>query len=341
MANSNPTTPVTPLSEEEKAYLKEREDIVVEGLQTNLKTSLEAAKALYEIDHYVCANGRKLWQHSSPTFPAYCKAKWGYERTQAFRQRTTGEFLSSPGLVVEPANARQVQELLTEEKVPVELRVECWNWMVAEAQKAHTGPDQEFAILVLKGKECDALVWRYLETKSLADTARLAAKKAVQERRKGMKAIEVLRTIINPGDDQLPALLDAIELELNNPERLQMTEGHRAQANSSLEQLKNLLHPLDAGICSQIQKHIGDLYDRVEGSATYRGDHNFGPALTAFRALKQACEPAVRRAELAKRVDAFFGPRPGKVEPISRSASRSGRKSPNPAKTSSVEPDWH
>lgn len=302
MANSNPTTPVTPLSEEEKAYLKEREDIVVEGLQTKLKTSLEAAKALYEIDHYVCASGRKLWQHSSPTFPAYCKAKWGYERSQVFRQRTTGAFLSSPGLTVLPANARQVQELLTEEKVPTELRIECWNWMVTEAQKAHAGPDQSPAILTLKGKDCDTLVWRFLEVKGLADSARRATKKATHERGKITKALKVLKEFAAaPGQEDaiaLPSLLSKLEDKYSDdPERWTMNAAEVTQARSALLELKE--NGFDEELCAAVKASVETLGARVwKGKCSH-------DAAAAFESLQSACKPVIRRADLASVIKAI------------------------------------
>ena len=336
----------TPLSEEESNYLKEREDIVDAGLKTNLKTTIEAAKALYEIDKYEGPNRRKLWRVSG-SFVDYCHQKWGYGQTQAYYQRNAGEFLSRPGIEILPANPAQLKELL-KKRVPCEIRVEGWNWVVTEAAKDRPNEANLGTIVAgLTGGMCDALVLKFLVTKGLVDAVHLAEKQAKQERKKVMKAIEVLRTIAIPGDAELPALLAVVELELSTPERFQIGEAHLAEAHSALAKLKGLVSQRDAELCSRIEKNLGDLKATLEGSSIFRGTQKFDEVRTAFHALKQACQPVVRRIELSRQLDALFGVPPPTLPVSNAKRGRGGnlqsgrRGSSSPAKASCFEPNWH
>ena len=121
-----PAHPVE-LSAEDIAYRQKREAIVT----TAVKASIAAAKALYEIFSYC---GGVLWKADFSSFEEYCRAKWGYQKSQGYRLLETGGFIidlensHSPIGECMPQNEGQLRPLFA--NVPKELRLECWKEMV-------------------------------------------------------------------------------------------------------------------------------------------------------------------------------------------------------------------
>ncbi len=72
------------LTQEDRDYRAQREAVI----HTGMAASLAAAKALHEIHEY--QNGR-LWRFEFSSFADYCRAHWGYGKSQAFRLVQTGE----------------------------------------------------------------------------------------------------------------------------------------------------------------------------------------------------------------------------------------------------------
>jgi len=115
------------LSSMDMDYRKVREAIV----STGFKAGFEAAKALHEIYSYC---GGALWKSEYQSFEMYCRTKWNYQKSQAYRLVEAGEFITeleishSPRGENLPVNEGQVRPLLA--NVPRELRVECWQEIV-------------------------------------------------------------------------------------------------------------------------------------------------------------------------------------------------------------------
>ena len=126
--------PINPgeLSVDDLAYRKEREAVVTAGVNS----CIAAGRALFEIKTY---HDGSLWKEFH-SFEEYCRAKWNYQKSQAYRLVDTGEFITdletghSPRGENMPVNEGQVRPLLA--NVPRELRVECWQQIVKEKPSA-------------------------------------------------------------------------------------------------------------------------------------------------------------------------------------------------------------
>ena len=120
------------LSVDDLAYRKEREAVVTAGVNS----CIAAGRALFEIKTY---HDGALWKEFH-SFEEYCRAKWNYQKSQAYRLVDTGEFITdletghSPRGENLPVNEGQVRPLLA--NVPRELRVECWQQIVKEKPSA-------------------------------------------------------------------------------------------------------------------------------------------------------------------------------------------------------------
>lgn len=117
------------LTSADLAYRDEREAIVSRALSSNL----EAARALHEIFAY---NNGAIWRQEHRSFEDYCRAKWGYGKSHAYRLQECGDFVSqlkqSPIGDSLPLNENQVRPLLV---LPKEMRVECWTGLIAKNGK--------------------------------------------------------------------------------------------------------------------------------------------------------------------------------------------------------------
>ena len=143
------------LTDSEAEYLDEREKIVT----LSLRASIATAKALFEIHTY--SEGR-LWRTDHPTFAAYCRARWDIGKSHAYRLVETGKFLASlegadekqsPNGDWLPKNEGQVRPLLA---LPEELRVECWEEILADSVPAD-----------LTAREVNAKVRQFAEGREL------------------------------------------------------------------------------------------------------------------------------------------------------------------------------
>lgn len=119
--------PVPKLETEDAEYKKSREEVVEKAVSA----SIEAAKALREIKTY---KDGILWKSEFKTFEAYCSAKWGYQKSHAYRLVESGEFVAqlqayntehSPGgeSIALPVNESQIRAITA---VPKEQRVAAW-----------------------------------------------------------------------------------------------------------------------------------------------------------------------------------------------------------------------
>ncbi|MEY3898594.1 MAG: hypothetical protein RLZZ214_4116 [Verrucomicrobiota bacterium] len=130
--------PLPPLEDADIKFRNDREEIVA----TAVTASIAAAKALHEIKTY---RDGLLWKTDFLSFDRYCEAKWGYQKSHAYRLVDTGSFIAeladSPQgeNVPQPLNAGQIRPLI--ESVPKPHRVECWNKIMTGKDPAEfTGP---------------------------------------------------------------------------------------------------------------------------------------------------------------------------------------------------------
>ncbi|MBX3742109.1 MAG: hypothetical protein KF712_14015 [Akkermansiaceae bacterium] len=122
--NSAPSTPEPKLDQEDEAYLKARERIV----RAAIKSSVAAARALHEIHTY---KDGLLWKKDHPTFEAYCRVRWNYGKSHAYRLKECGGFIGeieSAGGSPLPLSEGQIRPLL---QLPPQNRVECWEKITA------------------------------------------------------------------------------------------------------------------------------------------------------------------------------------------------------------------
>ncbi len=124
---------VLPLAKADVAFREEREAIV----HNAIRFSLDAARALHEIHFY---RDGVLWKNEFASFEEYCRAKWGYGRSQAYRLVQTGEVLldlaaaqKSESTIVDrlPQNEAQLRPLLA---VPKEKRAQAWMEVVDKTE---------------------------------------------------------------------------------------------------------------------------------------------------------------------------------------------------------------
>ena len=135
---SAPLAPLPPMEEADLKFRDDREQIVTAAVTS----SINAAKALHEIKTY---RDGLLWKASFRSFEHYCEAKWGYQKSHAYRLVDAGSFIAnladSPQgeNIPQPLNAGQIRPLI--ESVPKSHRIECWNSIVEGKDPAElTGP---------------------------------------------------------------------------------------------------------------------------------------------------------------------------------------------------------
>jgi len=109
------------LQEADREFLRSREEIVTTGI----KASIAAAKALHDIHSY---KGGMLWRNGYPTFEAYCRARWDYGKSHAYRLVECGSFIQELETTQSPIGdwprtESQIRPLLT---LPKEERLACW-----------------------------------------------------------------------------------------------------------------------------------------------------------------------------------------------------------------------
>ena len=80
---SAPLVPLPPLEDADIRFRDDREQIIA----TAVTASIAAAKALHEIKTY--RNGL-IWKRDFLSFDRYCEAKWGYQKSHAYRLVDTG-----------------------------------------------------------------------------------------------------------------------------------------------------------------------------------------------------------------------------------------------------------
>ncbi len=113
------------LNPTDQSYLAAREKIVAHGI----KASIAAAKALYEIFSY---RSGVLWREYG-SFEAYCRIKWDYAKSHAYRLKEAGDFVvmleeHSPN-GEKPKSESQIRPLLS---LPREKRIAVWESVSAE-----------------------------------------------------------------------------------------------------------------------------------------------------------------------------------------------------------------
>jgi len=114
------------LQDVDREFLRSREEIVTTGI----KASIAAAKALHDIHAY---KGGMLWRNGYPTFEAYCRARWDYGKSHAYRLVECGSFIqeleiSQSPIGDWPRTESQIRPLLT---LPKEERMACWREILA------------------------------------------------------------------------------------------------------------------------------------------------------------------------------------------------------------------
>lgn len=118
------SAPEPKLDQEDEAYLKTRERVI----RAAIKSSIAAARALHEIHAY---KDGLLWKKDHPSFEAYCRVRWNYGKSHAYRLRdcggVVGEIESAGGSPL-PLSEGQIRPLL---QLPPENRVECWEEITA------------------------------------------------------------------------------------------------------------------------------------------------------------------------------------------------------------------
>ena len=115
------------LSAKDLEYRTSREQLVGAGL----KATISAAKALHEIK---CYKDGVLWRPEYESFAAYCKARWDYERSQAYRLVRCGDVLVSlerecPNGDKLPSHESQVRPMLA---LPENKRATFWQGIVSD-----------------------------------------------------------------------------------------------------------------------------------------------------------------------------------------------------------------
>ncbi|QUE49268.1 hypothetical protein KBB96_10320 [Luteolibacter ambystomatis] len=188
----------TEMGQEDIQFRVDREAIVTSAV----RQTIVAAKALHEIHSY---RAGILWNNEYPTFEAYCRAKWGYAKSQAYRLAACGDFLSlfeshSPNGEWMLTNESQIRSVLS---LPRDQWVDCWKEIIAE------GPPSR-----LSAREVETKTKQHRgDLQKSRDVVSKAAKHAPAR-----KALDRLRTIIShhPKARHIGKLLDGIELLLND-----------------------------------------------------------------------------------------------------------------------------
>ena len=128
IATSAPTVPFPDFSADDTHYLEVREHIVT----TAVNQSLAAAKALHEIKTY---RDGLLWRKDFRTFADYCRTRWDYQKTQAYRLVQTGGLLAMMEQTDSPIGENSgiteshLRPVLA--KVPEDLQVECMQKVIS------------------------------------------------------------------------------------------------------------------------------------------------------------------------------------------------------------------
>ena len=181
--------PSSELTPEEIRFREEREGIVTHAV----KASIAAARALHEIENH---NGGRLWRKGHRTFRDYCAEKWGYKKSYTYLLLETGVFIAeleaghSTNVDNLPANEGQVRPLLNLLKSGHEnLRVECWNRIVADKAPA------ELTERIVKEKTIEFLKAKGLDIKSAQQPSR-ANQPAPDIRAVAMGVLARLRTVL-------------------------------------------------------------------------------------------------------------------------------------------------
>jgi DNA repair photolyase len=123
-----------PLEQDDIEFQATREEVVAQGITH----SIAAAKGLSEIKDY---KDGVLWRREYKNFQCYCLAKWGYQKSQAYRLADSGRFIlmlealnSSDSAKTEkvalPVNENQVRSIM---EVPEKQRIEAWKVAVCES----------------------------------------------------------------------------------------------------------------------------------------------------------------------------------------------------------------
>lgn len=180
------------ITPDDRKYMEERESIITLAV----RHSLDAARALNEIFTY---EGGRLWRREFPSFEAYCRARWDYAKSHAYRLRDCGEFLSdlqlqSPNGEWMPVNEGQVRPVLG---LPKEERVGCWKEIASE-----THPSK------LTGKVVASLVRKRNPRPPQPDRATQKSERFEGARHDAEKALVKLRRAVT----ELEAADEALEL---------------------------------------------------------------------------------------------------------------------------------
>lgn len=167
------------------------------------KTLIEIAEALHRIKTY---KGGILYKEYA-SFEEYCKERWSYNKSQAYRLVETGEFLEALATadsphgesdchpVKRPRNEIQVRALA---QVPKELRVPCWMDIVT-----HRDPSE------LSRRDVEAEVRLFLQRKRIQKNSSPARPTVIG---RAKRKIAELKLIIEKLDD--PEKFESVIAEL-------------------------------------------------------------------------------------------------------------------------------
>jgi DNA repair photolyase len=177
---SAPTKMFPDLEEDDVLYCNEREEIISHGI----KSWVAAAQALHQIHSY---KSGILWCNEFSNFEDYCRERWGYEKSHAYRHVKAGEFLQrlveSHSPIGENIHIRESHVRPVLEMVPENLQIDCWQSITA----AMFEKDRLTAPLVR------AEVGRFLKEKGVASTkAKRPPKDARVAAISGVKKLEAL-----------------------------------------------------------------------------------------------------------------------------------------------------
>lgn len=195
--DSASSAPLSELTLDDIRYRAEREEIVTRAINATVaavKSSIEASKALFEIEGY---NDGLLWKKDHRSFRDYCSKKWDYQKTYCYELLDTGGFITeleaSHSAIAEnfPINQGQVKpllKLLKKERRP--LRVECWNYIVADTAPA------ELTDRIVKAKTIEFLRCKGLDIRTSKRHA-LTSQLTPSARADAMGALESLKAALS------------------------------------------------------------------------------------------------------------------------------------------------
>jgi protein gp37 len=206
-----PVIEVNSLTPEDLDYRACREKVVREAISA----TIGAAKALREIKSY---KDGVLWKSEFKSFEAYCSAKWGYQKSHAYRLVESGDFVAqleaynlehSPtrGTVTLPVNESQIRAITA---VPKEQRVAAWVAGVGDT-----------AVDTLSGKTITEKVKDYLPPKVARVRATVPVAPPVIVLGKSTGTEEVLHTLEasvgeHPRADEIKTLIVQIKTLLGS-----------------------------------------------------------------------------------------------------------------------------